>query len=44
MGMGLAGRALILRVRFALPKVWRPVLGYADLERRIDELSKDKAA
>jgi UDP-N-acetylmuramate dehydrogenase len=34
-GMGLAGRALILRVRFALPKAWRPVLGYADLERRM---------
>ena len=33
-GMGLAGRALILRVRFALPKAWRAVLGYADLERR----------
>jgi UDP-N-acetylmuramate dehydrogenase len=33
-GMGLAGRALILRVRFALPKVWKAVLGYADLERR----------
>jgi UDP-N-acetylmuramate dehydrogenase len=26
---------LILRVRFALPKAWRPVLGYADLERRM---------
>ncbi|MEI7786664.1 MAG: UDP-N-acetylmuramate dehydrogenase [Betaproteobacteria bacterium] len=34
-GMGLAGRALILRVRFALPKRWKPVLGYADLERRM---------
>ena len=37
-GLGLAGRALILRVRFALPKAWRAVLGYADLERRrLDE-------
>ena len=34
-GMGLAGRALILRVRFALPRPWKPVLGYADLERRM---------
>jgi UDP-N-acetylmuramate dehydrogenase len=33
--MGLAGRALILRVRFALPKRWQPVLGYADLQRRM---------
>ena len=34
-GMGLAGKALITRVRFALPKSWKPVLGYADLERRM---------
>jgi UDP-N-acetylmuramate dehydrogenase len=33
-GMGLAGRALILRVRLRLPKPWKPVLGYADLERK----------
>jgi UDP-N-acetylmuramate dehydrogenase len=32
--LGLAGRALILRVRFRLPKPWKPVLGYLDLERR----------
>ena len=32
--MGLAGRALITRVRLALPKVWQPVLGYLDLERK----------
>jgi hypothetical protein len=25
---------MILRVRFALPKDWKPVLGYADLERK----------
>ncbi|WPB55134.1 UDP-N-acetylmuramate dehydrogenase [Xylophilus sp. GOD-11R] len=31
---GLAGRALILRVRFLLPKPWKPELGYLDLERR----------
>ena len=34
---GLAGRALILRVRFRLPKPWRPVLGYVDLERKRQE-------
>jgi UDP-N-acetylmuramate dehydrogenase len=34
-GFGLAGRAVITRVRFALPKVWKPVLGYADLERKM---------
>ena len=33
--MGLAGKALITRVRFALPKKWQPVLGYADLERQL---------
>ncbi|MDI9331944.1 MAG: UDP-N-acetylmuramate dehydrogenase [Alphaproteobacteria bacterium] len=32
--MGLAGRALILRVRFRLSKRWRPELGYQDLERK----------
>lgn len=31
--MGLAGKAMITRVRFALPKKWQAVLGYADLER-----------
>ena len=36
-GLGLAGRALITHVRFALPKPWKPVLGYADLERRMSE-------
>jgi UDP-N-acetylmuramate dehydrogenase len=35
--LGLAGRALILRVRFALPKAWQPVLGYLDLERKMQE-------
>ena len=34
---GLAGRALILRVRFALPRAWQPVLGYLDIERRMLE-------
>jgi UDP-N-acetylmuramate dehydrogenase len=34
---GLAGRALITQVRFFLPKPWKPVLGYADLERKMLE-------
>ena len=34
MGLGLAGRALITRVRLRLPKPWKPVLGYADLEKK----------
>jgi UDP-N-acetylmuramate dehydrogenase len=34
---GLAGRALILRVRMRLPKPWKPVVGYVDLQRKIQE-------
>jgi UDP-N-acetylmuramate dehydrogenase len=34
---GLAGRALILRVRVRLPKPWKPVLGYLDLQRKVAE-------
>ncbi len=34
---GLAGRALILRVRLRLPKPWKPVLGYLDLQRKVAE-------
>jgi UDP-N-acetylmuramate dehydrogenase len=34
---GLAGRALILRVRVRLPKPWKPVLGYVDLQRKVAE-------
>jgi UDP-N-acetylmuramate dehydrogenase len=34
---GLGGRALILRVRFRIPKPWKPVLGYVDLERKIHD-------
>ena len=33
-GDGLAGRALITRVRFWLPRRWQPLLGYAELERK----------
>ncbi|MCF8208079.1 MAG: UDP-N-acetylmuramate dehydrogenase [Rhodoferax sp.] len=36
-GLGLKDRALIVRVRFALPKVWKPVLGYADIEKKMAE-------
>ncbi|MFY8080073.1 MAG: UDP-N-acetylmuramate dehydrogenase, partial [Limnohabitans sp.] len=36
-GIGLAGRSLILRVRFHLPKAWKPVVGYLDLERKMAE-------
>jgi UDP-N-acetylmuramate dehydrogenase len=35
--LGLKNRALILRVRFSLPKVWKPVLGYADLDKKMAE-------
>ena len=32
---GLAGRAVIAKVRFRLPKPWKPVLGYADLDKKM---------
>lgn len=35
--LGLKDRALILRVRLALPKAWKPVLGYADIEKKMAE-------
>jgi UDP-N-acetylmuramate dehydrogenase len=31
---GLAGKSVITRVRFALPRPWQPVLGYLELERK----------
>jgi UDP-N-acetylmuramate dehydrogenase len=34
---GLAGKSLITRVRLRLPKPWKAVLGYLELERRIAE-------
>jgi UDP-N-acetylmuramate dehydrogenase len=34
---GLAGKSVITRVRLRLPKPWRPVLGYVDIERKIHE-------
>ncbi|MEB5964811.1 MULTISPECIES: UDP-N-acetylmuramate dehydrogenase [Comamonas] len=33
-GLGLKGRAVITRVRLALPKGWKPDLGYLDLQRK----------
>ncbi|CAN7602332.1 UDP-N-acetylmuramate dehydrogenase [Acidovorax sp. LjRoot66] len=40
-GMGLAGRAVITHVRFRLPRPWKPVLGYVELERRRAEAGID---
>jgi UDP-N-acetylmuramate dehydrogenase len=37
-GLGLAGRALITRVRLRLPKAWKPELGYLDLQRKQAEI------
>ena len=34
---GLAGKSVITRVRFRLPRPWQPVLGYVDLERKVAE-------
>jgi UDP-N-acetylmuramate dehydrogenase len=33
----LAGKSVITRVRFRLPKPWQPVLGYLELERKRQE-------
>ena len=33
----LAGRSVITRVRFRLPRPWQPVLGYLELERKMAE-------
>ncbi len=33
----LAGKSVITRVRFRLPRPWMPVLGYLDLQRKIQE-------
>lgn len=40
-GMGLAGCAVITAVRLALPKAWKPELGYLDLQRRQQEEGVD---
>jgi UDP-N-acetylmuramate dehydrogenase len=34
---GLAGKSVITRLRLKLPRPWRPVLGYLDLERKVAE-------
>ncbi len=34
---GLAGKSVLTRVRFRLPKPWQPVLGYLDIERKMAE-------
>ena len=41
-GFGLAGQALITHVRFALPKNYKPVLGYADIEKKRTQANVDK--
>lgn len=41
-GFGLADRALITRVRFALPKKWKPVLGYADIEKKMAQIPPER--
>lgn len=33
----LAGKSVITRVRFRLPRPWQPVLGYLDLERKMQD-------
>jgi UDP-N-acetylmuramate dehydrogenase len=33
----LAGKSLIVRVRFLLPRPWQPVLGYLELQRKVAE-------
>jgi UDP-N-acetylmuramate dehydrogenase len=33
----LAGKSLITRVRLRLPRPWRPMLGYVDLQRKMEE-------
>ncbi|MDO9360338.1 MAG: UDP-N-acetylmuramate dehydrogenase [Polaromonas sp.] len=43
-GLGLAGKALITRVRFALPKAWKPVLGYADIEKKMAQSATSGAS
>ena len=44
LGFGLAGRALINRVRFALPKNWKPVLGYADIAKKMEQMASQPAS
>ena len=39
---GLAGKALITHVRFSLPKNYKPVLGYADIEKKRTRANTEK--
>jgi UDP-N-acetylmuramate dehydrogenase len=39
---GLAGKSVITRVRFWLPRPWQPVLGYLELERKRAETGIDQ--
>lgn len=41
-GMGLGGRAVITHVRLRLPKPWKPVMGYLDLEKCRIEAGVDR--
>ena len=34
---GLSARTVITRVRFALPRPWQAVLGYLDLQRKMED-------
>ncbi|MFX8281840.1 hypothetical protein ABTL36_19250, partial [Acinetobacter baumannii] len=34
---GLAGKNVITKVRFRLPRPWQPVLGYLEIERKMAE-------
>ena len=34
---GLAGKSVITRVRLRLPRPWQPIVGYLDLQRRIED-------
>jgi UDP-N-acetylmuramate dehydrogenase len=38
----LAGKSVITRMRFRLPKPWQPVLGYLELERRMQETGNSR--
>jgi UDP-N-acetylmuramate dehydrogenase len=38
---GLAGKCVIMRVRFRLPRPWQPVLGYLELERKLRDSGID---
>ena len=37
----LAGRSVVTRVRFRLPRSWRPVLGYLELQKKMNETGID---